>query len=87
MIYTHRDMKETNETSNILKLAQKLQIEPEKILAIGDNVNDLEMLKNAGAGIAMGNSAPEVKKVATFVTEENINSGVGMALNLLNEVY
>ena len=85
--YTEITSKHVNKWNAILKLAQKLQIEPEKILAIGDNVNDLEMLKNAGAGIAMGNSAPEVKKVATFVTEENINSGVGMALNLLNEVY
>ena len=45
-------------------------------ITIGDNVNDEQMLKNAGLGVAMGNSAPYIQKMAKEVTLDN-NSGGG----------
>ncbi|HEY8362086.1 MAG TPA: Cof-type HAD-IIB family hydrolase [Tissierellaceae bacterium] len=61
--------------------AESLNIKPEEIIAIGDDNNDIEMVKNAGFGIAMKNGSEGVKKVAKLVTDkDNNNSGVAYAL-------
>ena len=52
------------------------------MIAIGDNINDISMIQNAGKGIAMGNSDPIVKGYADFVTEDNNSSGVSKALKV-----
>ena len=53
----------------------------EEIIAIGDDNNDISMVKNAGLGIAMKNASKNVKSVADIVTERNNNeSGVGFEL-------
>ena len=62
-------------------LSQKLGIQREEIIAIGDNVNDKEMVQNAGLGIMMGNSAPYIKEIADVVVSDNDNNGVAEALN------
>ena len=49
-------------------------------MAIGDNFNDISMLKLAGHSFAMGNAPDEVKQTAKYVTETNINSGVAKAI-------
>ncbi len=58
----------------------KLNIKTEEIMTIGDNSNDIEMIKNAGLGIAMANSAPEIKKIADDITTSNEENGVGQAI-------
>ena len=45
------------------------------MLAIGDNVNDLEMVKNSGVGIAVGDAYSELKKVAKYVTTNTASTG------------
>ena len=57
-------------------LADKFEIKTEEIITIGDNVNDEKMLKNAGLGVAMGNSAPYIQKMAKKVTLDNNSGGV-----------
>lgn len=57
-------------------LIEKLGIKKEEVIAIGDNINDAKMVKNAGVGIMMQNSAPYIKKMADFVTKDNNNDGV-----------
>ena len=68
------------------KLAQKLNIKVEEIMALGDANNDLEMLKFAGLGIAMGNASDYVKSLADDVTDPNDENGVAKAIEkyLLN---
>ena len=51
-----------------------------EVITIGDNANDIKMIKNAGLGIAMGESAPYVKEQANIVAESNDNDGVAMFL-------
>ena len=51
-------------------------------MSIGDNINDKEMLENAGMGIAMGNSAPYIKEMAKDVTLDNNANGVAEALKI-----
>ena len=55
-------------------------MECDRIIAIGDNINDKKMIENAGLGIAMQKCATEVKKVAKIITTSNNEEGVAKAL-------
>ncbi|KRN31703.1 HAD superfamily hydrolase [Weissella halotolerans DSM 20190] len=58
-----------------LTLGAKLGIKPEEIMAIGDNSNDLSMIKAAGLGISVANGIPAVKEAAQVVTARTNNQG------------
>jgi Cof subfamily protein (haloacid dehalogenase superfamily) len=51
-----------------------------EVMCIGDNENDISMLKYAGMGVAMGNGEEYVKELADFVTDTNDNDGVAKAI-------
>lgn len=69
---------------NALKeIAADLGIEPEEIVAIGDNHNDIGMLQFAGLGVAMGNAHDEVKAAADYVTLSNAYEGVAVVIEKL----
>lgn len=62
---------------SLKKYAEQKNIKPEEIVAIGDDNNDIEMLKNAGMGIAMINGTNEMKMAAKRISKHNNNnSGV-----------
>ncbi|MGG7177979.1 Cof-type HAD-IIB family hydrolase [Clostridium paraputrificum] len=61
-------------------LADYMNIPRGKIICIGDNENDISMIKYAGVGVAMGNAIPELKEIADYVTDTNINDGVAKAI-------
>ena len=81
--YTEISKKDVDKWNAIKYLIEKLGIKKEEVVAIGDNINDREMIKNAGVGIAMGQSMPEIKEVADQVTENNENEGVKKAIESL----
>jgi hypothetical protein len=62
------------------ELAQAAGIEPDEIMAIGDDRNDLAMIAGAGLGIAMANAVDVVKAVATATTAANDEDGVAQAI-------
>jgi 5-amino-6-(5-phospho-D-ribitylamino)uracil phosphatase len=67
------------------KAADYYGIPKERVIAFGDEDNDLEMLEYAGHGIAMGNGIDQVKNIANDVTLSNEEDGVGQYLSdLLN---
>ena len=78
--YTEISLQNVNKWQAIEYLIDKLNIKKEEVIAIGDNMNDAEMIKNAGLGIAMGQSAPQVKQIADYITDDNENEGVKKAL-------
>ena len=49
-------------------------------MAFGDGENDIQMLKFAGVGIAMGNADDEVKAAADYVTDSVDENGIEKAL-------
>jgi hydroxymethylpyrimidine pyrophosphatase-like HAD family hydrolase len=55
----------------------------ENVITFGDNVNDIEMIKWAGIGVAMGNADERLKEVADIVTEDNTNAGIAKTLQCL----
>ena len=61
-------------------LLQKMELKKEEVMAIGDNINDKKMIEEAGMGVAMRGSTPEIIKVAKEVTDTNDNDGVAMVL-------
>ncbi|MEQ4922299.1 sugar-phosphatase [Proteus hauseri] len=70
-----------NKGSAVQKIAEHLKITPEKIMCIGDQENDLAMLKYAALGVAMGNAPDSIKNIAKFVTLSNEENGVAVAIN------
>lgn len=62
------------------KLAEKLGISREEIMAFGDGYNDVGMIEYAGLGIAMKNSKPPVLEAADYVTLSNNEEGIQRAL-------
>lgn len=67
---------DVSKAKGIAILAKRLKVKQEEIIAIGDNINDIPMLKYAGLGIAMGNAPDRVKKAADLVTLSNDEDGV-----------
>ena len=57
-------------------LSDYLGVSAENTIAIGDSENDLEMLKAAGIGIAMGNASDYVKETADDITRSVEEDGV-----------
>jgi Cof subfamily protein (haloacid dehalogenase superfamily) len=68
----------------IQNLCRELKIEQDETAAIGDQLNDLDMIEYAAVGIAMNNAVPRVKEAAQFITKDtNDQSGVAEALEYI----
>jgi 5-amino-6-(5-phospho-D-ribitylamino)uracil phosphatase len=65
----------------ILHLAALWGIDPGEICAVGDDVNDIPMIKNAGLGVAMGHARLEVRRAADLVTGDHDEDGVAMLVD------
>ncbi len=63
-----------------LHLAGLLGIDRADTLAIGDDGNDLGLLRAAGTAVAMGNATDEVKRACAWVTEDNEHDGAAKAI-------
>ncbi len=62
---------DTNKGTAIHTLAEHLGYRLEEVIAVGDNLNDIEMIQRVGMGIAVANAVPELKEVAGAVTERD----------------
>ncbi len=85
--YPHNDMTildlmhpACSKAAGIAYVAAQLGVEPEAILAVGDNYNDLDMLRYAGRGILMGNAEPELKALGFELTAPNTEDGVAQVI-------
>lgn len=72
--------KGNNKGTGLKKLAKKLGIKQEEIMAIGDGNNDIEMFEYANYSVAMENSTELAKKAAKYQTDSNENDGVAKAI-------
>ncbi len=78
--YTEITKNDVNKWNAIKVLMNKLNIRANEVVAIGDNVNDKEMLENAGLGVVMENSAEYVKEFGNIVVKDNDSDGVAQAI-------
>ena len=70
--------------TGIKRYLEHTGIAREEIIAFGDAENDLEMIRYAGIGVAMGNGSEEVKAAADFVTADIDDNGIEKALKHYN---
>ncbi len=68
--------KSVSKTSAIQQLMNLYNIEKDEVVSVGDNFNDIDMIKFAGIGVAMGNAPDEVKLISDYVTLSNDEDGV-----------
>lgn len=62
-------------------LAKILELTADQVMVIGDEENDLAMLKWAGTSVVMENGRPDVKEYADYITDTNENDGVAKAID------
>lgn len=62
--------------SGVQRVAKMRQIADDQIVAVGDDVNDIPMLKSAGLGVAMGNAKPHIQAIAKRVIGTNAEDGL-----------
>lgn len=72
--------KHTNKWTALEELIKRLGISKDEVMAIGDNFNDIEMIRNAGLGVAMNNGSPLAKEVAKVIAPSNNDDGVAKVI-------
>lgn len=79
--YTEISNEKVNKWTAIEFLMKKLNIKKEEVMAIGDNINDKEMVENAGLGVAMGKSMLSANNIGDVFVKDNNSNGVAEAIN------
>jgi Cof subfamily protein (haloacid dehalogenase superfamily) len=69
-----------NKADALRFMADRTGVPMEQVMAIGDNYNDIEMIKAAGRGVAMANAVDKLKEAADEVTLSNDEDGVALAI-------
>ncbi|WP_456275891.1 Cof-type HAD-IIB family hydrolase [Bacillus sp. AK128] len=69
-----------NKAVGLKRIAEHYQVPTDRIIAFGDEDNDLEMIEYAGHGIAMGNAIDQLRNISTHVTKTNEEDGIAVYL-------
>lgn len=77
--------KGSDKGAGLIKLAEILRIDPKKTIGMGDNENDINLIKNAGVGIAVANAIDEVREAADYITTDNNSSAVSAVIHAVND--
>jgi Cof subfamily protein (haloacid dehalogenase superfamily) len=67
----------------IQKLVEHLNVSMEDVIAFGDGLNDLEMLRSVGFSVAMGNGHEKAKVAASFIAEHVDEDGLAKSMRAL----
>jgi len=79
--FTERDNLEASpagvtKASGLIELCKFLGVDISETVAVGDGLNDVEILQTAGLPVAMGNALDEIKKISGYVTADNDHDGI-----------
>ena len=74
--YEYLDISPSNVSKgNALQiLMNHLNIDSKSLLSIGDNLNDIDMFQISGIGAALNNASDEVKKAASYITQNSVEN-------------
>lgn len=72
--------KNVNKLTTLKYLCNELNCSIDKVIFFGDGENDLELIENAGIGVAMNNAVDSVKEKAKYITSSNDDDGVAVFL-------
>ncbi|MFP3488958.1 HAD hydrolase family protein, partial [Staphylococcus sp. SIMBA_130] len=70
-----------NKAAALMKVCDWLDLSMENVMAVGDSMNDIAMIHEAGFGVAMGNAQERVKEAANWVTKDYTEHGVAHAID------
>lgn len=71
----------TSKWIGVQRLATRLGVEARDILSIGDNENDLDMIRGSGIGVAMANGSAAAKASAKWIAPSNEDDGVAESID------
>lgn len=72
---------DVNKWTGVKKLCSRMGIPAESVAAVGDDVNDISMLRGATMSYAMGNATAEVQAAAKRITRPQSQNGVAAAID------
>lgn len=78
--YAELVAKGVNKFTGIQKILEYFGADVKDTVAIGDSLNDLDMVKHANIGIAVGNASEELKKHADYITDDIHDDGIYNAM-------
>lgn len=70
----------------ISKLTEHFGIDQEHVCAVGDELNDIPMIRNAGHGVAMGNGHEDLQAIARFICGHNDSDGIVDVVRYIREI-
>lgn len=73
--------------SGLLKMAKKLNVKPCDAYAVGDGLNDMEMIVAASKGFVPENGNKDVLKAADFVVRSNNDGAIANVIEILDKIY
>jgi Cof subfamily protein (haloacid dehalogenase superfamily) len=73
--------KDAQKNKALRRMAGILKIPEGRLVAVGDNYNDADMIKGADIGVAMGNAPEDIKKLARVVVASNNHSGLAQVVD------
>ncbi len=68
--------RKASKAMGLIRLCEYYKIPLAETIAFGDSMNDYDIIKIAGKGIAMGNAMAELKKAADYVTDPIDQEGI-----------
>ncbi len=74
------DHRRIHKAKGVAHVSRELGIPRERIIAFGDEDNDLEMIDYVGLGVAMDNAIPQLKNIANEITASNNEDGIAALL-------
>jgi hypothetical protein len=76
-----------NKGTTLETLARALDLTPADFLAIGDSINDLQMLSTAGIGITVANAHPDTKAAAAYIAKKEYGDGFVEAMKKYSSYF
>ena len=73
--------KKATKLNSLKVISNYFKISKENIIAFGDDYSDIEIFKNCGISVAMGNAIQELKDIAIYITDTNDNNGIAKYIN------
>jgi len=77
---------EASKGKALKKLSEILGIDRAKVIAIGDNMNDVDMIEFAGVGFAVDNASQELKKKADYITPDCDSDALDFVVQKLSDI-
>ena len=75
--------KNTSKGEGLMHLAELLNIDRSRTIGVGDNENDLMMIKMAGTGVAVANAIDAVKQAADYITVDNNSHAIAAVIKAI----